>query len=210
MLTTINSLIIIIILLAEARRKLKQRRIKSTQLVNLMDVIEAGKYSKLLADTIVTNSETKIGSYCSIAKNVVIGPSQHPTNFLSTHGFQYEKNSSEFPNKNINLCDVSYINKPCIIGNDVWIGRNVIIKDGIKIGDGSIVGCGAIVTHDVPPYAVVAGVPAKILKYRFDEETIKQLLELKWWDMPENILVNLPFDDVKKCIQELKIYKSLL
>jgi acetyltransferase-like isoleucine patch superfamily enzyme len=71
------------------------------------------------------------------------------------------------------------------IGNDVWIGDKVIVIGGITIGDGAVVGAGAVVTHDVPPYAIVAGVPAKVIKYRFDDEKIRKLLDLKWWDWSE-------------------------
>ena len=68
------------------------------------------------------------------------------------------------------------------IGNDVWIGDSAIIMDGVKIGDGSIIAAGAVVTKDVPPYAIVGGVPAKIIRYRFDEDDINFLLELSWWE----------------------------
>lgn len=67
------------------------------------------------------------------------------------------------------------------IGNDVWIGDNVVILKG-KIGDGAVIGAGAVVTRDVPPYAIVAGNPARVIKYRFDDETIRKLLKEKWWD----------------------------
>ena len=70
----------------------------------------------------------------------------------------------------------------CEIGNDVWVGSNVLIKGGIKIGDGAIIGMGAVVTKDVPLYAVVVGVPAKVLKYRFKPETISLLLASRWWE----------------------------
>ena len=75
-----------------------------------------------------------------------------------------------------------------VIGNDVWIGKRAIIKAGVKIGDGAVVGAGAVVTKDVPPYAIVAGVPAKIIKYRFDEDTIAQLLKTKWWNLSDEEL----------------------
>jgi acetyltransferase-like isoleucine patch superfamily enzyme len=73
-----------------------------------------------------------------------------------------------------------------IIGNDVWIGNSVVIKGGVMIGDGAVVGAVAVVTHDVPAYAIVAGVPATIIKYRFDDEKIRRLLETKWWDWSDD------------------------
>lgn len=69
-----------------------------------------------------------------------------------------------------------------VIGNDVWIGAYAKIVEGVRIGDGAVIAAGAVVTKDVPPYAIVGGVPAKIIKYRFEEKQIKQLLELKWWN----------------------------
>lgn len=69
------------------------------------------------------------------------------------------------------------------IGNDVWIGANVIILDGIEIGDGAVVAAGSVITKSVPPYAIVGGVPAKIIRYRFEKDKIEKLLILKWWDM---------------------------
>ena len=76
-----------------------------------------------------------------------------------------------------------------ILGNDVTIGANVIILPGVKIGDGAIVGAGAVVTRDVPPYAIAAGVPAKILKYRYSQEQIKKLLKIAWWNWSEEKIV---------------------
>ncbi|SCY09140.1 Acetyltransferase (isoleucine patch superfamily) [Lachnospiraceae bacterium XBB2008] len=97
-------------------------------------------------------------------------------------------------------------NAPIIIGNDVWIGGNAIILPGINIGDGAIVAAGAVVTKDVEPYSIVGGVPAKVIKYRFDSETITALLKIKWWDWPlDKIIDNIElFYDPKHFIKEIE------
>jgi len=142
-----------------------------------------------------------IGKYCAIAPFVSIGTGKHPINYLSIHPFQYSK---DFIISN-NSQKVKFKNsEPIIIGNDVWIGKNAIIMDGVTIGDGAIIGAGAIVTKNIPPYAIAVGIPARVIKYRFSEEIIKELLELKWWNMPEETIANLPFADIEQCIKELK------
>lgn len=128
-----------------------------------------------------------IGKFCSIASNVSVQPYTHPIDFISTYpGFFNTKSDLPFGrgtrdfDEKIMCSDGKAVN----IGNDVWIGQNVIIKGGITIGDGAIIGMGAVVTKDVPPYAIVGGVPAKIIRYRFDQKEIERLLELQWWDWP--------------------------
>jgi serine acetyltransferase len=75
-----------------------------------------------------------------------------------------------------------------VIGNDVWIGTRVFIRDGVSIGDGAVIAAGAVVVSDIPPYAIAGGVPAKIIRYRFREAEIEQLLEIKWWEWDERSL----------------------
>ncbi len=151
-----------------------------------------------------------IGKYCSIADCVVLGCGDHPINTLSTSPFQYVYNKPEMygniivPKSNIIKREYS----ETFIGNDVWIGYRAFIKLGVKIGDGAIIGAGAVVTKEVEPYAIVGGVPAKLIKYRFDENIRKQLLELKWWDLPEKFIITLPFEDIDKCIEKIREYKE--
>lgn len=123
----------------------------------------------------------KIGSFCSF------GPGSdalwnHPKNFVTTHEFMY--NSVHCPDITNQKYSWSGINKRYVIGNDVWLGANVLLTNGINIGNGVIAGAGSIITKDVPDYAVVVGNPARIIRYRFTEEQIKQLNEVKWWDWP--------------------------
>ena len=174
-----------------------------------------GEHSYLGNNFTISNpSETRIGKYCSISHNVSIGPSQHPTNLLTTHLFTYNVSRPELygelftPEENI-IDIINMLNLPVKIGNDVWIGANSVIMDGLTIGDGAVIGSGAIVTKDVPPYAIVVGVPAKILRYRFEKHLIDELLELKWWDYPEDFIVTLPFADIEGCIKLLKENKNL-
>ena len=123
-----------------------------------------------------------IGNYCSIANDVVIGLGKHPLNLFSTSTVFYRKENT----LNVKLVEKDYEFDeylPVSIGSDVWIGARAIIMDGVNIGDGAVVAAGAVVTKDVPPYAIVAGVPSKIIKYRFEKNKIKELLESKWWKM---------------------------
>lgn len=138
--------------------------------------VKMGRYSYMGKNNSVCN--TSIGSFCSIASYCAIGGGDHPIDSVSTSPVFFE-------GRNIFGKHFSQIhkelNKEVVIGNDVWIGENVFVNSGIKIDDGAIIGAHSVVTHDVPPYAIVAGTPARILKYRFEQDEIARLLEIKWW-----------------------------
>lgn len=148
--------------------------------------IQMGRYSYVGHDSSIFN--TQIGSFCSISDHVFIGGPEHPIDWVSTSPvFQNVKKRGSGPSKRFALGVLPEI-KQTIIGNDVWIGHNVTIIQGVTVGNGAIVGAGSVVTKDVPPYAIVGGVPAKIIRYRFDNSIITELLRTSWWDLPDSVL----------------------
>jgi len=145
----------------------------------------------------------KIGAFCSIASNVVamLG-GHHRTDVITTypfgsiHGDVFGHNKSPVNRGNI------------VIGNDVWIGDNVTIMAGVTIGDGAVIGCHTVVTKDVEPYSIVAGNPGRFVRYRFSEEVIDELLDIKWWDLHHTVIQKLvPFltsANIEENIQKIK------
>lgn len=119
-----------------------------------------------------------VGAFCSIGPDVLIfGQADHPTHLASTYPLRA---------KLLGRGDVDATTRGAVvIGNDVWIGARAIILSGVTVGDGAVIGAGAVVARDVPAYAVVAGNPARHLRYRFDEATIAALLSLRWWEWPD-------------------------
>ena len=150
--------------------------------VFLHEMSQIGNYNYIGSGTMFLNA--KIGNYCSIANGVKIGQMQHDLNCVSTstHIFGSKRGITNFN---------GYL-EPATIGNDVWIAANCVIMQGVTIGNGAVIGAGAIVTKDVNSYEIVGGVPAKHIRYRFDEDTIKMLEDSQWWNLP-------PKEAVKKC-----------
>lgn len=146
--------------------------------------VKLGDYSYVGIGSTLHN--TTIGKYCSIADKLVSGLPNHSLSLLSTSPlFTMKANGTHHSWTNEEL----YYTAPNVkIGNDVWIGYGVTIVNNVTVGDGAVIAAGSVVTKDVPPYAIVGGVPAKTIRYRFDEEVCKILLELEWWNFPEDIL----------------------
>lgn len=141
---------------------------------------------------------TIIGKFCSFASNVFIISQDHLKTAITTHPFLFKPGFGLIKE---DIRESHHIE----IGNDVWVGYHATILPGVsRIGDGAIVAAGSVVTHDVPPYAVVAGVPAKIIKFRFSDNIIDELLKIKWWDWPEEKIFSnyAAFYDVEKFIDK--------
>jgi len=132
----------------------------------LLQNVQLGDHSYFAMNAHAAN--VAIGKFCSIGPNFCCGLGIHPTNGISTSPYFYRGKIAE--------------HKQTTIGNDVFIGADVTVLDGVTIGDGAVIGAGAVVAKDIPPYAIAVGVPAKVVKYRFDEQTIAKLLEKKWWN----------------------------
>lgn len=167
--------------------------------------VEIGRYTYIMSNSNIY-SNVRIGRYCSIAPNVLIGATSHPVNWLSSHIFQIERPTYFKGGGNIKT--KRYIPtkafKGTTIGNDVWLGANCIIMQGVTVGDGAIIGAGAVVTKDIPPYAIAVGVPAKVVKYRFDEQQIKLLQKLEWWNLNYEELDGIEFDNINMAIKQLQ------
>lgn len=153
-------------------------------------------------------SLASIGRYCSVAPGLFIGGGNHPIDWLSSHPFQYSAQDFNFWEESKEVItdlkiDMSILKSEPVIGNDVWIGANVTINRGVTIGDGVIVAAGSVVTSSIDAYMIVGGVPAKIIKPRFNDKIIESLISLKWWDLPHTFLSGLPFNNIENCIEIL-------
>lgn len=140
-----------------------------------------GRHSNIKSNCKIYNAA--VGKFCVFAQNVTVGAGKHPVHFASTNFLFYSNTKSfkTFADGEYFLDEHDVIN----IGHDVWFGANSSVVGNVNIGSGAVIAYGAVVTKDVPPYAVVGGVPAKIIKMRFSDDVIERLLEIKWWNLSD-------------------------
>ena len=162
--------------------------------VTIRDNVKIGNFSYINSTDrpVIVESNVTIGSFCSIAPGVFIGPGQHYLELVTTHPIMYNPYylslmGSKKETKIIGLKDANIETK---IGNDVWIGINSIIMPGVSIGNGAVIAAGSVVTKNVPEYSIVAGVPAKVIKYRFNDDLVTKLKDINYpfWEWSEDIL----------------------
>ncbi|GHT55360.1 hypothetical protein AGMMS49982_21200 [Bacteroidia bacterium] len=164
----------------------KHARICRKSIINRKSRI--GSYTYIGENALIQNAT--IGRYCSVARDVMIGLSKHPVESFSTNTvFSLTRNCFNIPHIIDRDLDFEYY-LPIKIENDVWIGTRAIVMGGVTVGNGAVVAAGSVVTKDVPSYAIVGGVPAKIIRYRFPEEKITALSSTKWWEQSPKMLAN--------------------
>lgn len=184
--------------------------------IGLNVYLGAGSFNKTVIDdySYVASGfldNVKIGKFCSIGNNVNVVPYTHPIKHVSTspafisNSLCLMPGSGKFAKlrclEEIRLNNGFYVE----IGNDVWISNNVNIKGGVTIGDGAVIGMNSVVLKNVPPYSIVAGVPAKVIKFRFDKKTINQLLKIQWWNFDIDVIKKYGslFDSPDKFIKKI-------
>ena len=138
---------------------------------------ELGPYSYVNSACIISNC--KVGAYSCIGREVLVGLGAHPTNRLAVHRMFYSKEIAIWRHMFVRADFEEHLSVK--IGSDVWVGARSMVLDGVEIGDGAIIAAGSLVTKDVPPFSIVAGAPARVIRQRFGDETIRKIQKDPWW-----------------------------
>ncbi|ANA82964.1 acetyltransferase [Paenibacillus glucanolyticus] len=159
-----------------------------------------GDYTYTMDDVTVNYAE--IGKFGNIASHACINPVQHPMDRVTQHHMTYRRKMYDFSDTDDEAFFDWRRTNQVTIGHDVWIGHGAIIMKGVHIGTGAVVGSGSVVTKDVPPFAIVVGIPARMIRMRFEPEIVDQLLQIAWWDWPRNVLEErfAEFNDIQSFI----------
>lgn len=168
--------------LLQLKRRLHEKFERYSENVSVDDYT----YGNFIVKEWDNKTKLKIGKFCSIAEGVtfLLG-GEHRIDFTTTYPFNALLKSFNY------IEGHPHTKGDIIVENDVWIGINAKILSNVKIGNGAVIGANALVTKDVPPYAIVAGNPSRIIKYRFDENTIEKLQKIKWWNFKEEELIKV-------------------
>jgi acetyltransferase-like isoleucine patch superfamily enzyme len=184
----------------------------------LYDVEEIGAYSYIGGFSSVVRHTKSIGRFCSIARNVSIGPTEHPTSFLSSHHIfegdgQKQLDSEDlrdYVSKNTKIISETrgiwsaQSSEKVVIGNDVWIGEGALVTRGVTIGDGAIIASHALVTKSVEPYTIVGGIPARTIRPRFPKDVIEKLMQLSWTRYGLRALEGARLYDIEQSISTIE------
>lgn len=164
---------------------------------------EVGAYFGVACQSYV--GRCRAGRYIEIGSRCSIGPFNHPTTWLSTGVFQYKDPRDCWDADDSDGYHLEYEPEKTwsVLGNDVWVGDNAVILAGVEVGTGAIVAAGSVVTRDVPPYAIVAGNPARVVRSRFPATIVERLLESRWWELAIGQLSGIDFANVELALEQI-------
>lgn len=199
--------------LVSSIKKIINKRVNVTNYLISKRNLKVGRYSFYNTNFKIKGLiHVQIGSFCSFGENITLITENHDTNYIATQGFVYRfLLNQDHPGEISKTPSKERSKGPIIIGNDVWIGDNVFIMSGVKIGDGACIAAGSVVTKDVPPYSIVAGIPVKHIKNRFPEPIIQFLCEIKWWNWTDNkISENKEFFNTNLNTTSVEVLKKII